>query len=227
MSAPEQSGLPAPALAEPAARAHTEQGLERKLQLLDAATTLFSSKGYANTRIADICAAAGVAKGLFYWYFPTKESLFAELVRTMRTQLRRAQAVAMDPAADAVTRIRQGTEASVVFMAEHRSYFALLDVERADDKVASLLRDGSDVYANDLVKLVAEAQSAHALADGDPRLYATGVLGAVSAFSHALRNGRLDVDVDELATFVGDWVVRALCGGSRRSGAAEGLTSRS
>src|SRR5215213_7243795 len=32
-------------------RTHTEQGLERKLQLLEAATTLFSSKGYANTRI--------------------------------------------------------------------------------------------------------------------------------------------------------------------------------
>ena len=126
-------------------RTHTEQGLERKLQLLDAATTLFSSKGYAHTRIADICSAAGVAKGLFYWYFPTKESLFSELVRTMRTQLRRAQAAAMDPSADPVTRIRQGTEASVIFMAEHRSYFALLDVKRADDKVASLLRDGSDV----------------------------------------------------------------------------------
>jgi len=196
----------------PRGRTHTEQGLERKLQLLEAATTLFSSKGYADTRIADICSAAGVAKGLFYWYFPTKESLFAELVRSMRTQLRRAQAAAMDPDADAVTRIRQGTEASVVFMAEHRSYFALLDVERADDKLATLLRDGSDVYAGDVVKLVREAQAAGVVPDGDPRLYATGVLGAVSSFSHALRNERLDADVDELATFVGEWVVRALSG---------------
>jgi AcrR family transcriptional regulator len=194
----------------PGGRTHTEQGLERKHQLLEAATALFASNGYANTRIADICTAAGVAKGLFYWYFPTKESLFAELVRTMRTQLRRAQATAMDPTADAVTRIRQGTEASVLFMAEHRSYFALLDVERADDQVASVLRDGSDVYADDVVKLVRDAQAQGLVADGDPRLYATGVLGAVSSFSHALRNGRLDVEVKELATFVGDWVVRAL-----------------
>jgi AcrR family transcriptional regulator len=192
-------------------RTHTDAGLERKTQLLDAATTLFSEKGYASTRIADICAAAGVAKGLFYWYFPTKESLFAELVRSMRTQLRRAQAAAMDPTADAVTRIRQGTEASVIFMAEHRSYFALLDVERADDEVANVLRDGSDVYASDVIKLVTEAQAAELVPDGDPRLYATGVLGAVSSFSHALRTGRLDVSVEELAVFVGEWVVSALC----------------
>ena len=196
-----------------ARRTHTEQGLERKHQLLEAAATLFSTKGFANTRIADICAAAGVAKGLVYWYFATKEELFAELVRTMRLQLRRAQAAAMDVEADPLTRIRQGTEASVVFMAEHRSYFALLDVERADEAVAPLLREGSDVYATDVVRLVRDAQAAGLVADGDPRLYATGVLGAVSSFSHALRNTDLDVDTDELARFVGDWVVRALRAG--------------
>jgi len=194
-------------------RTHTEQGLERKHQLLEAAATLFSTKGYANTRIADICAAAGVAKGLVYWYFPTKEELFAELVRTMRLQLRRAQAAAMATDADPLTRIRQGTEASVVFMAEHRSYFALLDVERADESVAPLLREGSDVYASDVVRLVRDAQAAGLVGDGDPRLYATGVLGAVSSFSHALRNTDLDVEVNELARFVGDWVVRALHAG--------------
>jgi AcrR family transcriptional regulator len=196
-------------------RTHTEQGIERKQQLLDAAATLFSTKGYANTRIADICAAAGVAKGLVYWYFPTKEELFAELVRSMRLQLRRAQAAAMDPESDPLTRIRQGTEASVVFMAEHRAYFALLDVERAHDagpELDAVLREGSDVYANDVIRLVRDAQSQGLVPDGDPRLYAVGVLGVVSSFSHALRNGSLDVDVEELAGFVGDWVVRALSG---------------
>ena len=48
--------------------------------------------------------------------------------------------------------------------------------------------------------------------DGDARLYATGILGAVSSFSHALRAGTLDVDIAGLSTFVGAWVVRALAG---------------
>ena len=60
-----------------------------------------------------------MAKGLFYWYFENKEALFAELVRSIRQQLRRAQAAAMDPDADPLTRLRQGAEASVRFMAEH------------------------------------------------------------------------------------------------------------
>ena len=196
----------------PDRRTHTEQGIERKQQLLDAAASLFSTKGYSNTRIADICAAAGVAKGLMYWYFPTKQSLFGELVRTMRLQLRRAQAAAMDPNADPLTRIRQGSEASVLFMAQHSAYFALLDVERADDEVAETLRAGSEVYANDVIRLVREAQRDGLLPDRDPHLYASGIQGAVSSFGHAFRTGSIDTDPDTLATFVGDWVMRALVG---------------
>lgn len=193
-------------------RRHTEHGRERKQQLLDAAAELFTANGYAATRIEDICRRAGVAKGLFYWYFPTKQELFSELVRTMRRRLRRAQAMAMDPSADALTRIRQGTEASVRFHAEHTGYFALLDVERADAAHAELLREGSDVYRHDVVTLVRAAQTDGTVQDEDPELLAIGVLGAVSSFTHAWRNGRIDIHPDALAVAVGAWVERALTG---------------
>jgi len=194
-------------------RQHTEHGRERKQQLLDAAGQLFADRGYAATRIADICRAAGVAKGLFYWYFPTKGDLFAELVRAMRLRLRRAQAAAMDPAADVVERIGQGTEASVRFMAEHAAYFALLDVERADPELAEVLSEGSDIYLGDVLRLIAEGQREGSLPDADPTLMAIGVLGAVSSFSNAYRNGRLgpDLTVEQLAAFVRGWVTSALC----------------
>lgn len=193
-------------------RRHTEQGNERKQQLLAAAERLFAEKGYGATRISDICAAAGVAKGLFYWYFPTKESLFGELVRTMRLQLRRAQAAAMDSTADPVTRIRQGAEASVRFMAEHHAYFALLDVERTDDQLRSVMQEGSDVYASDVRRLIEAAQREGLLADSDPAFAAVGVLGAVSSFGHAHRNGRLPMSIDDLAPLVGEWITQALTG---------------
>jgi AcrR family transcriptional regulator len=194
-------------------RQHTDQGRERKQQLLDAASDLFASRGYETTRIADICEAAGVAKGLFYWYYETKESLFAELVRSMRQQLRRAQAAAMDPDADPVTRLRQGTEASVRFMAEHRAFFALLEGERNDESIAAVLREGSEVYAQDTMALIVDAQREGLIPDDhDPELLALGVLGAVSHYSLYLRTGRIDLGVEELAHFAGDWVVRSVGG---------------
>jgi TetR/AcrR family transcriptional regulator, cholesterol catabolism regulator len=193
-------------------RRHTEHGRERKQQLLDAAAELFAERGYAATRIADICRAAGVAKGLFYWYFPTKGDLFTDLVRTMRLGLRRAQAAAMDPGADIVERIAQGTEASVRFMAEHAAYFALIDVERADPAHAEVLGEGSDIYLDDVRSLIEQGQREGSIPDADPTLMAVGVLGAVSSFSNAFRNGRLGtgVTIDQLASFVRGWVASAL-----------------
>lgn len=189
----------------------TDQGKERKQQILDAAEELFADRGYAPTRIADICEAAGVAKGLFYWYFENKESLFAELVRSMRKQLRRVQGAAMDAHDDPILRIRAATEASVHFMSEHRAYFALLEVERADMIIDDVLRESSSVYISDAAKLVRAAQAAGVIPDDHPpELLAFGVLGAVSHFTHFHRTGRLDLPVDVLATFVADWVVRAL-----------------
>lgn len=192
------------------ARQLTEQGRERKRQLVHAAGELFAERGYAKTRISDICAKAGVAKGLFYWYFPTKLDLFAELVRSMRRGLRQAQAAAFLPDDDPVARIVHGAEASVRFMAEHANYFALVDVEKADPELGEVLSEGSGVYLDDVVALVRDAQATGQLPDVDPRVLGIGVLGAVSAFTNAWRSGRLDLPADELAAHVGRWVRNAL-----------------
>ena len=188
----------------------TEQGRERKQQLVEAAMELFAARGYAATRISDICAEAGVAKGLFYWYFPTKVDLFNELVRTMRQRLRRAQAEAMANEISALDKIRAGTEASVGFIAEHAHYFALVEVERADPAVTEALKSTNRVYRDDVIALIEEAQADGEVAPGDPALLALGVLGAVSSFGSAFRNGQIRLDPDELARFVGRWVVGAL-----------------
>ncbi|MEZ5216025.1 MAG: TetR/AcrR family transcriptional regulator [Ilumatobacteraceae bacterium] len=191
----------------------TEQGKERKQQLLDAAAALFADRGYGPTRIADICEAAGVAKGLFYWYFPTKETLFVELVRSMRTSLRRVQAAAMADTDDPLEKIRRGAAASVRYMSEHRAYFALLETERDDEQIVEVLRESNLVYSADATNLVRAAQKQGSIPDDhDPELLALGVTGTVSHFSHYHRLGRVDIDVDELGRFVGDWIVRALSG---------------
>jgi AcrR family transcriptional regulator len=193
------------------ARRLTDQGRERKQQLVDQAAILFADRGYDDTRVVDICAGAGVAKGLFYWYFENKEALFAELVRSMRLRLRTAQADAIDLDAPALVRIRQGTEASVRFMAQHRAYFALLEVEQRSNSLAAVLREGTEIHAADTARLVKEAQAEGEIPeDREPQLLALGVVGAVAHFSHFHRSGRIDLDVDALARFVGEWVTAAL-----------------
>lgn len=54
----------------------TKEPEERKQEIFDAALKLFGEKGYEKTTIADIAKAIGVAQGLCYRYFPSKEVLF-------------------------------------------------------------------------------------------------------------------------------------------------------
>ncbi|HJQ42980.1 MAG TPA: TetR family transcriptional regulator [Jatrophihabitantaceae bacterium] len=188
----------------------TAQGAERKQQLLDCAAQLFAERGYADTRVIDIVRAAGVAKGLFYWYFENKEQLFRELAQDIRLRLRRSQGEAIDPNADALTRIRQGSEASVRFMAINAPFFSLLEVENLDRRFVDVLRTGTEVHVTDVAALIREGITAGLIRDDDPLLLARGVVGIVGLYSHFHRTGRSDVPIDELAQFVGRWVVRSL-----------------
>ena len=188
----------------------TAQGLERKQQLLDCAATLFAERGFADTRVIDIVAAAGVAKGLFYWYFENKDAVFAELVTSTRQSLRLAQRRAIDPGADPLSQLRQGTEASVRFMADHAHLYALLQAEGPDQRISELLRTGTQVHATETAALIEQGIAAGLIRDEDPMLLAYGVLGSVSWFCHFHRTGRITRSPDELATFVGRYVVRSV-----------------
>jgi len=54
---------------------------ERPNEILKAALEVFTTHGYAATRIDDVAERAGIAKGTIYLYFHSKEDLFAEVVR--------------------------------------------------------------------------------------------------------------------------------------------------
>jgi TetR/AcrR family transcriptional regulator, transcriptional repressor for nem operon len=52
-----------------------DQPHESKTKILNAALRVVRAKGYAATRIEDICAAAGLTKGSFFHHFKGKEEL--------------------------------------------------------------------------------------------------------------------------------------------------------
>jgi AcrR family transcriptional regulator len=65
---------------------------ERPQQILDAALAVFDEQGLDGARLDDIARRAGISKGTIYLYFPNKEELFREVVRsTIGAQLRIAE----------------------------------------------------------------------------------------------------------------------------------------
>ena len=52
---------------------------ERRNEIIETAGKLFEEKGYAQTQVQDIVNEIGVAKGLFYYYFKSKDEVMEEL----------------------------------------------------------------------------------------------------------------------------------------------------
>ncbi|MFI5272231.1 MAG: TetR/AcrR family transcriptional regulator [Ktedonobacterales bacterium] len=56
------------------------QAMQRRNQLLDVARRLFAEKGMERASIKDIAEVAGVAQGLIYHYFRSKDELFWAII---------------------------------------------------------------------------------------------------------------------------------------------------
>ncbi len=57
----------------------TESEEVRRGQLLDAARIVFREKGYEGATVAEIAIEAGLGKGTFYYYYPTKTAIAVAL----------------------------------------------------------------------------------------------------------------------------------------------------
>ena len=56
-----------------------EQSELTRQRLLEAGLRIFSTKGFASTRLEDIAQEANVTRGAFYWHFKNKLELFSEV----------------------------------------------------------------------------------------------------------------------------------------------------
>lgn len=161
----------------------TKAGRVRKAQLLEKAAELFSEYGYEETRVVDIMRAAGVSKGLFYWYFENKEALFRELVIATRRGLRAHQSAAAGSEANPLNRMALAIAASVEFVIEHFNLYTLITRTSLRSDLTDLMIDGASYYRAETARAIASCQELDLVRRGDPDELSSGVNGAVTAFA--------------------------------------------
>src|SRR5689334_15560439 len=63
----------------------------RRIQILDAATTVFAEKGFHRATIKDVAKAAGIADGTIYNYFENKTALLMGILDRLNQSDERSQ----------------------------------------------------------------------------------------------------------------------------------------
>ena len=163
----------------------TQRGKDRKRQVIDRAADLFAEQGYDATSVSDIVESLGVGKGVFYWYFSSKDELLFELLHVAHQDLRRRQQAAIEQEDDPVRRIEVGIRASMEWFLEHRKYFSLFQFAANSERFSRVLRAGNDVANADAVRHVKDAVGDGYLADYDTEMVAYAVMGVIDALTRA------------------------------------------
>ncbi|MDZ7673689.1 MAG: TetR/AcrR family transcriptional regulator [Acidimicrobiales bacterium] len=182
----------------------TPRGEQRRNELLAFATKRFAANGYHPTSVAELVDGLGVGKGVFYWYFDSKEELFVEILREAERALRRAQWEAMDDDPDPIRRLETGIRASMHWWNEHRDLYRLIEFARTEASFASGVRKGEKVALDDTRKLVQAAMDAGQIPDGNAVVTAQAILGVSSVLARTQLLGRKrppDEVADEVIDF--------------------------
>jgi AcrR family transcriptional regulator len=106
--------------------AQTAKAEETRERIVDAALTLFREKGFDETTMRDVAAAAGMATGAAYYYFASKEELVMALYSRSAHEARGFVPAAIERSSDLKKRLRSIIDTTFEQFADHRRLFRAL-----------------------------------------------------------------------------------------------------
>jgi TetR/AcrR family transcriptional regulator, cholesterol catabolism regulator len=157
---------------------------DRRRQIEDAASALFSGRGYAATTMRDIAGALDLQGGSLYAHVTSKESLLASIVEEAAGRFHAAVRPLADGPGGAAERLRAMVHAHVGVLAGglERASVYLYEWKFLGPERREQVAHSRDAYQAMFERVIAEGQASGELAPrADPKLAATFVLSAVNA----------------------------------------------
>jgi AcrR family transcriptional regulator len=153
---------------------------KRRNELLNSARDVFARKGYHEARVEDIVAAAHVAKGTFYLYFPDKRSIFVELVDRLFARIS-SSIVEVDVKGDVQSQIKHNIRAIIAVLLDDPTVTQILLSYTAvpDQKFLHKIRLFYDGVTRMLSQALQNGQKMGIVEEGDAELFATFTIGAL------------------------------------------------
>jgi AcrR family transcriptional regulator len=150
---------------------------EQKERILEAAKAIFAHKGYSETKMSDIAAAANVSYGLAYHYFANKEAIFTTLLQHALqgavALMLRAQAqpgTPWDRLSWLISQISEGAQGEPEF---EMLILQALTSQAVPQEMRQMVLQESQSTHEALKQLIIEGQVAGEVVAGDPDLLTT------------------------------------------------------
>lgn len=170
-------------------------------RLVEAAFRLWYSRSYADVGVNEICEAAGVRKGSFYHFFPSKTDLAVAVVDEIWRRFREEVAIPFleDPAVPPLERLER--------LLEHDYRFALaskdetghvwgcpignlaVELSTQDDELRGRLAEFFDRWAEEFAHLLDDAVAAGDLPPHDTRAAGLALLAFVQGLAVLAKAG--------------------------------------
>src|SRR5207244_13275303 len=177
-------------------------------ELVTAATRVLARKGFHETKVTDIAAAADVGVGTFYLHFRDKEALFHAVVAETAARLKATVDAARERADGPVDQGLAATAAFCRFAEQNREVFKIVFGHAAayDD----VIRRAQALFAADIEATVREGAASGAFAALPPAAVAQAVVGMATemlSWRAEPEAGSIQTVHDTLSTMA----LRALC----------------
>jgi AcrR family transcriptional regulator len=110
---------------------------ERRTQLLELGSKVFSTRSYEDVSIDEVAQMANISKGLLYHYFRSKREFYVETIRA--DSLRLQQLTEPDPALPPAAQLRTAIDAHLDFIRLHEKIY--VSIHRSGTTVAPEVQD--------------------------------------------------------------------------------------
>lgn len=166
------------------------------------ATRRFAENGFHPTSVSEIVEGVGVGKGVFYWYFPSKDDLLLEILRAALYELRAAQEKATASTSDPLERLELGIRASLAWSADNPDVLRLAMFSWTEESFAQAMDRGRRIAIADTARQVRLAIEAGQIAPGDATMMATAIRGVIDELAREYVSGAADLDDDVIEVAV-------------------------
>lgn len=177
----------------------------RENAILDAARQVFAERGYHGSTMRDIAAAAGVATGTLYLYFPSKEALYEALLGRLTQMVLSAIVAARGGRPDVLSKLEASISAAVTVFSANADLARIVLVQAAsadpnfEDRLTQVHRTLAGFVRQDLDEAIAAGR----LAPLDTEVAALAWVGTFyEVIMSWLRDGRPDPLESSISTLI-------------------------